>query len=637
MFVSKACAMVVLLLMPSLGVINPSFQPRHLWDIYDHVLHARVTAVDSRQRTATLEILTLAKGDLPATSIQLVGADADRLAEILALVPGESVVVFAGKSRERRSVRRDVLYYVGGGTWHKAQMGEADAPWTLLGNADEGKDSGGVEVMKATFNGLVPALWAMMEDIRDDRGYFPSVPFSRFTAERLAEVPGAEGIALVDLDGDGRLDVVIASPQGCHLLVQQADGSFLEKADAQLAAVAARSVAAADVNGDGRPDLLLDDVVYVQGEAGWTAVPLADDLGPVRSAAFVAISDDGLPGVVVSVDEGGLRAFRVSEAAGSVRFVDVTADLGLASFSGQSGTFAVGDWNGDGRADLCYLGTEPQLLIRTESGFTALPLPAPEASDGWRAAAFGAILDPGMDAVMLVGDEEKALIANHGGVPVDVIEAGNEIQDPIPGLHLVLAEDLNADGTIDLYALGGGSGSPDFIVDNRGYGSFMMPTKYSGRDIIPGALYNGLEKRGAAAGDLTGDGACDVLLSVADGGIWLLRNRTVEDRPTDSAIDTAPNVRKQIATRLLTVIPQGRRGVVGATVTLRDAEGRLIARRLIGSQVGQGSSGPQAAHIGVREPGVFALTVRFADGHVIEQQVSALATDPRHQMVFVTR
>ncbi len=79
-------------------------------------------------------------------------------------------------------------------------------------------------------------------------------------------------------------------------------------------------------------------------------------------------------------------------------------------------------------------------------------------------AAFGAIVRPNVPSVYLVTGENKMLIRDDNMNLVAVKGAGNEIQEPVPGLLTALAEDLNADGTVDLYATSSLSGISSFYL-----------------------------------------------------------------------------------------------------------------------------------------------------------------------------
>jgi hypothetical protein len=104
----------------------------------------------------------------------------------------------------------------------------------------------------------------------------------------------------VDVNGDGRLDIVIGGRGGDRLLVQQADGTFVAETATPDDTPSTLGLAAGDLDGDGRLDL-----VNVQGD-----LASADKL---QLGSTVAV-DDTAPVVMVeeqlgSVVNGALHAF----------------------------------------------------------------------------------------------------------------------------------------------------------------------------------------------------------------------------------------------------------------------------------------------------------------------------------------
>lgn len=95
----------------------------------------------------------------------------------------------------------------------------------------------------------------------------------------------AESIIVTDVNGDGRPDIVIGTTSGVSVLLQDASnpGTFL--AAASYPAPYANQIALADVNGDGHPDILVG-----------TGPPQSPANGVVPNAPGVLLQNAGSPG-----------------------------------------------------------------------------------------------------------------------------------------------------------------------------------------------------------------------------------------------------------------------------------------------------------------------------------------------------
>jgi hypothetical protein len=126
-----------------------------------------------------------------------------------------------------------------------------------------------------------------------------------FRATQSFAMPGlATSIALADVNGDGKLDIVTATESvvgETDLLVGKGDGTFRA---AQAVGPAASAVAVADINGDGKPDIVSVNTSYTDVEfgngngtfqapvtvaAGGTAVAVAD----FNNDGYVDLAVDG--------------------------------------------------------------------------------------------------------------------------------------------------------------------------------------------------------------------------------------------------------------------------------------------------------------------------------------------------------
>ena len=168
-------------------------------------------------------------------------------------------------------------------------------------------------------------------------------------------------VAAGDFDGNGALDLVTANSNGTvSVLLGNGDGSFRPRVDLTVGG-SPHSVAVGDFNGDGRLDVvtaqqLTDTVSVLLGHGDGTfARPLVfaasgQDFTP-QSMALGDVNGDGkLDLVIKSVSFLDSDAFQVGVLLGNGDGTFQAPLLGAAQ-PGGSGDLALGDFNNDGRLD----------------------------------------------------------------------------------------------------------------------------------------------------------------------------------------------------------------------------------------------------------------------------------------------
>ncbi len=198
-----------------------------------------------------------------------------------------------------------------------------------------------------------------------------------------------EGVAIADMNGDGHLDVLLASPTHPNrLLLNDGTGRLVDASDRLDLRVPmeTREVHVADVTGDGKPDILYFNITSNNG--GWEKDPQTRLLVNDGNGRFVDETEKRLPrhafsswaGTVVDFNDDGapdllvgaiqvpgfvplqLRAWQ-NDGAGN--FTDVTLDAVPGITVGRSWSMGQGDLNGDGRTDVLVggWGTQARLLL----------------------------------------------------------------------------------------------------------------------------------------------------------------------------------------------------------------------------------------------------------------------------------
>jgi len=632
-------ALLLILVGPAtLGIINPGLQPSDLYNRYDVVLNLKVVSSDAEKQTAVLEVVRVCKGDFAPKTISLAVSGSEVTAAFGLLgQPGSVIVAYCGQKGRKPADK--LCFYPGSGRW---QIGTVDARdpsrWLWTEDIDPAVDGTG---MSGTFNGGTERLAEMMEDKLADRYFFPATPNFQFGNDivlgRFAQPIG--GVALYDLDGDGKPDIYACSAGGDRIYRQTGTLDFVDATTALgLTGMRNPSVGIADVDGDSRPDLLAGAVILLAEGDGAGRRFRAAELLPtsaaerLKCATFVEVNGDGYPDVVVSTLDGGLHAYLNPGTAGGA-FRDVTAARGLDKEdcgAGLTGWFTPGDWNGDGRTDLFYAVGSGLLLLQGADGRFA-PLRHGQrfdfSTDGkdqglTGASCFAPLWDPSRFDLVATGQFRLHWVGERRGSLRDLVPYGNEIWEGTDSMGPLIAEDLNADGNVDLYA-GSRLDYRNAIYGNRGYGSFTTPVLHK-PDIFSGPAYQH-GALGLAAGDANGDGANDLLIAGVDGNLVLIPNAALAERTPKENPTQAEQVLER--TKILSVQVSGKVGVLGAVVSLTDSKGRVIGMRVIGTNVATGCRGPDTVNLAVREPGAMRLSVRFSDGHKQEWPVDLTASE----------
>lgn len=165
----------------------------------------------------------------------------------------------------------------------------------------------------------------------------------RDLSSTLADNPAQSytGMAVLDLDGDGELECVVAAYGGRNLVLKWGGDAFYDVAVAPLTATRAPSMglAAGDADGDGREELYMatgeagDDQLLAWRRGTWIDLLAGLQQRNVSSQSVLAYDRFGMGryGFLVA-QEGG--PFRYLEVLGQDRVEELGAVLGLARIAG---------------------------------------------------------------------------------------------------------------------------------------------------------------------------------------------------------------------------------------------------------------------------------------------------------------
>jgi hypothetical protein len=286
--------------------------------------------------------------------------------------------------------------------------------------------------------------------------------------------PGATewnaGLAVADVNRDGRADVAVAGKSGVRLFVQRR-GRFAPSRDIPLPFTAVE-VTAADLNGDRRPDLVVSGRIeqvtapelylLMNGRSGWHAQKIDDYWS--MAICIGDVNGDGHPDIV-PLPPGTTATPSVRLYLGDGRGNFARRDIQVASQPVDApSALAVGDVTGDGRADLVFVNdaNSPRSHLAVMAGGSSGSLAAPTLYPSYDTPDAVAIAD-------LNGDRRNDIAVLHGGFK----KLGIYYQGPAGSLGAEQLTDIPYSSRFNPNALAIGNidagRHPDIAIADNGY------------------------------------------------------------------------------------------------------------------------------------------------------------------------
>ena len=410
--------------------------------------------------------------------------------------------------------------------------------------------------------------------------------------------------AFADYDGDGDPDLFVGFDGKPNRLYRNDKGVFTDVAAAAGVADSrpTRASAWGDVDADGDPDLLLgftpspnQSVLKLYRNTGGTFTDIATEsglmvpTGAVRQPAFVDVDADGDLDLFIAFRDRGNALYRNDGG----KLTDIAPTIGLADARRTVGAVWF-DYDEDGDLDVAVANMDGDAngLFRNDGGkFTDA---AESAGVAWGGRA---PKSPGHGTVRVCAEDVDAdgkidlFAANYGPLGFFSNRGKGVFEDRSAAWSIAIDSrydacafaDFDHDGRLDLYVNGtvtGGASWQDSLFRNSG-SAF--------EDVTPPAIRKLQADHGVQWADVDGDGDLDLALtgSRTDGTHVVLRNML-------PAADASRGLHVRV------VDAKGRATRAGAEVRAFAAgTTRLIASRLVDAGSGYDSQNDMPVHIGV--------------------------------------
>lgn len=333
--------------------------------------------------------------------------------------------------------------------------------------------------------------------------------FRTTVASSLSNEPRA--VAVGDLDGDGKLDIVVGYVSSAHVAVGLGNGAGgFSQAGVHNVAHYPQDIALGDVNGDGHLD-----IVVANAEAPAVSVLLGDGAGGFVPATHHQSAHYGGSSIALgdANGDGHLDIFVANRGSSGVGVLlgDGTGGFTLAGspYAGSILTaITLGDVNGDGHLDVVAVGTGNTLGVLLGDGTGNFPtrLQFNEATNHPYDVALGDLNGDGHLDIVVANGIWKNLVVLLGDGTGRFTPGGKYDIGAYP--EAIAIGDVNGDGRLDVVTTKWSPLGIAVLLGDGAGGLSPAPHFQSNVSVI---------LRDIALGDVDGDGTLDMLVATDNG------------------------------------------------------------------------------------------------------------------------
>jgi len=321
-----------------------------------------------------------------------------------------------------------------------------------------------------------------------------------------------------DINNDGKVDLAFGSiaPTGLNVMLGEGNGKF--KAPLFSTTVGVMSIAFADVNGDGLPDVAVPatyntlDISLGDGKGQFGISKTTSTPGPVYGPdSTVAADFNGDGKLDLAIAETNFPNGQVSVILGNGKggFGSPIVSPLLSEAINNEDLMYSGDFNGDGKPDLMIMddySTGFQVLLGNGDG--TFKAPVDTILNTTLSFAVGDFNGDGKtDVVVSTTVNAQELISIYLSNGDGTFTLGSQYTEQAGGPYVA---DVNGDGKLDLVFVG----NPVFVMLGNGNGTFQS--------AITGPILTSAS--GTVIMDFDGDGVPDIVAGTYDGIAFLKGN-----------------------------------------------------------------------------------------------------------------